>query len=478
MTKIPISVAKGDGIGPEIMETVLSILKEAGASIDVHEIEIGEKAYLKGEKTGISPKTWEIIKGTKALLKAPVTTPQGKGYKSVNVTIRTTLNLFANIRPCISYFPFIQTKHPHMDVVIIRENEEDLYCGIEYQLTDDVTEAVKIISKSASERIIRFAFEYARAYERKKVTCFTKDNILKISDGLFHQIFNEVAKQYPDIVSEHLIVDIGFAKLSDTPQDFDVIVLANLYGDILSDIAAQITGSIGLCGTANIGENWAMFEAIHGSAPDIARKDLANPSALLLASVLMLDFIGQKKTASIIYNAFLKTIETGVHTLDIFNEKTSKKKVGTQEFAKTIISHLGEQPDTLASVAYQKDQIISIPKSTPLVKYKRVLTGVDIYLYFSGLLDGFIDKVSHMNEGPLHLTLITNKGAKLWPNAPFEGSVSDQWRLRFLSKDDRAISEDLIIRLYQDFMRMRLEIVKTVHLYQINGKKGYSTFEG
>lgn len=478
MAKIPISIAKGDGIGPEIMNAVLSILKEAGAPIEAHEIEIGEKAYLKGEKTGIGAKAWEVIKGTKALLKAPITTPQGKGYKSVNVTLRSTLSLFANIRPCMSYFPFIQTKHPNMDVVIIRENEEDLYCGIEYQLTHDVTEAVKIISQSASERIIRFAFEYAKAYGRKKVTCFSKDNILKISDGLFHQIFDKIRKQYPDIVSEHLIVDIGFARLSDTPEDFDVIVLANLYGDILSDIAAQITGSIGLCGTANIGKDRAMFEAIHGSAPDISGQDLANPSGLLLASILMLRFIGQEKTASTIYNAFLKTIETGIHTSDIFDDKISKKKVGTKEFTQTILSHLGKKPDKLNPASYRENQMPPIPKVSFFSKGERALIGVDIYLYFPGRLAHFIDKVSHMNEGPLHLTLITNKGVKVWPNAFFDEDVSDQWRLRFLSKDDQTISEALIVRLYQDFLRIGLEVVKIIHLYQIDKKKGYSTFEG
>ncbi|MBI3900991.1 MAG: NADP-dependent isocitrate dehydrogenase, partial [Chlamydiia bacterium] len=262
--KIPIAVAEGDGIGPEIMSATLRVLQAAGAEVEIHPIEVGEKAYRKGFITGMDPKMWDVIRGTKAFLKAPITTPQGGGFKSLNVTIRTTLGLYANVRPCVSYFPFIDTKHPEMDVVIVRENEEDLYIGVEYQQSPDVASAIKLISRAGSEKIIRYAFEYARAYGRKKVTCLMKDNILKKSDGLFHKVFDEIAQQYPDLINDHWIVDIGAAKLADTPEVFDVVVMPNLYGDILSDVAAQIAGSVGLAGSANIGEKGAMFEAIHG----------------------------------------------------------------------------------------------------------------------------------------------------------------------------------------------------------------------
>src|SRR5213079_2088223 len=225
---------------------------------------------------------------------------------------------YANVRPCVSYHPFIETKHPGMDVVIVRENEEDLYAGIEYRQTDQVMQCLKIISRPGSERIVRYAFEYARRHNRKKVTCFTKDNIMKLTDGLFHKIFNEIAAEYPDIENEHWIVDIGAAKMADTPEAFDVIVLPNLYGDILSDIAAQVAGSVGLAGSANIGDKCAMFEAIHGSAPRRAGQNYANPSGLLLGAVLMLAHIKQSAIASKVHNAWLKTLEDGVHTKDIF----------------------------------------------------------------------------------------------------------------------------------------------------------------
>src|SRR6516164_1623188 len=239
VTKIPITVAFGDGIGPEIMAATLHIIETAGARIGIEEIEVGEKVYLAGNSAGIEPSAWESLRRTRVFLKAPITTPQGGGYKSLNVTTRTIFGLYANVRPCVSYYPFVETKHPTMDVVIIRENEEDLYTGIEYRQTHDMVESLKLISRPGSEKIVRYAFEYARSHNRKKVTCFMKDNIMKLTDGLFHKVFNEVGAEYPDLEKEHYILDIGSAFVAEKPEKFDVIVLPNLYGDILSDIAAQ-----------------------------------------------------------------------------------------------------------------------------------------------------------------------------------------------------------------------------------------------
>jgi len=316
MTRI--TVAKGDGIGPEIMDATLSILTAAGAKFAIDEIEIGEKVFLAGNTAGIAPASWDTIRTNKVFLKSPITTPQGGGYKSLNVSTRKFLGLYSNIRPCMSLHPFVKTKHPIMDILIVRENEEDLYAGIEHQQTDEVVQCLKLISRPGCEKIIRYAFEYAKQQNRKKVTCFTKDNIMKQTDGLFRKVFNEIAAEYPNIQNEHWIIDIGAAKLADTPEVFDVIVMPNLYGDILSDVAAQITGSVGLAGSANIGEECSMFEAIHGSAPDIAGKNIANPSGLLQGAIMMLNHIGQADVAEKIQNAWLKTIEDGTHTPDIF----------------------------------------------------------------------------------------------------------------------------------------------------------------
>ena len=307
----PITVAHGDGIGPEIMAAVLEILEAAGASLDIETIEIGEQVYLHGISSGIDAGAWESIRRTRVFLKAPITTPQGGGYKSLNVTTRMALGLYANVRPAVAYHPHVQSKHPGMDLVVIRENEEDLYAGIEHRQTADVMQSLKLISRPGSERIIRFAFDYARRNGRSKVTAFAKDNIMKLSDGLFHDVFDEVAVDYPEIEDEYWIVDIGAAKLADTPGAFDVVVLPNLYGDILSDVAAQIAGSVGMAGAANIGVGAAMFEAIHGSAPRRAGQNLANPSGLLNAAVLMLVHIGQSEVAARVQNAWLRTLEDG-----------------------------------------------------------------------------------------------------------------------------------------------------------------------
>src|SRR5881296_3426455 len=347
MPTVPITVAHGDGIGPEIMDATLHILKEGGARLDFEKIDIGEKVYLAGNTSGIDPSAWDSLRNTKVFLKAPITTPQGGGYKSLNVTVRKTLGLYANVRPCVSYHPFVETKHPGMNVVIVRENEEDLYAGIEHRQTDQVVQCLKLISRPGSEKIVRYAFEYARAHNRKKVTCFTKDNIMKLTDGLFHKVFNEIATEYPDIENETWIVDIGSAKLADTPNAFDVVVMPNLYGDILSDVAAQIAGSVGLAGSSNIGEHGAMFEAIHGSAPRRAGQNLANPSGLLLGGVMMLVHIDQPDVAERVHNAWLKTIEDGIHTYDVYDDAVSKQKVGTKEFAEAVVARMGQRPERL-----------------------------------------------------------------------------------------------------------------------------------
>src|SRR5438477_7623173 len=344
---VPITVAYGDGIGPEIMEANLRIIKAAGVRIDIEEIEVGEKVYLRGINAGIEPSAWESLRRTKVFLNAPNTNTQGGGYKSLNVTTRTTFGLYANVRPCVSYYPFVDTKHPTMDVVIIRENEEDLYTGIEYRQTNEMVESLKLISRPGSEKIVRYAFEYARSHNRKKVTCFMKDNIMKLTDGLFHRVFSEIANEYPDISNETWIVDIGSAKLADTPEAFDVIVLPNLYGDILFDVAAQLAGSVGLAGSANIGDRCAMFEAIHGSAPRRAGQNIANPSGLLLAAVMMLVHIDQPDVASLVHNAWLRTIEDGIHTYDIFVEGVSKQRAGTKEFADAVVARVDLQPQIL-----------------------------------------------------------------------------------------------------------------------------------
>lgn len=471
----PITVAYGDGIGPSIMEAVLRILNEAGAQIEVEEIEIGEKLYLSGHPTGIGEESWKSIENNKVFLKAPITTPQGGGYKSLNVTIRTSFGLYANVRPCSSYSPFIHTKHPDMDVIVVRENEEDLYTGIEYRQTPDVVHATKLISRSGSERIIRFAFEYAEQMGRKKVSCFTKDNILKLSDGLFHQTFEEIGELYPSIEKEHWIVDIGSAKLADTPEAFDVLVLPNLYGDILSDVTAQISGSVGLAGSANIGDHIAMFEAIHGSAPRLAGQDLANPSGLLFGALMMLHHIGQNEVAASIHNAWLKTIEEGIHTKDIYRETVSRKKVGTTEFTQELIKRLGQEPETLHPVSSKTRPRHHTPPHMGDTSRsgKRELVGVDIYVYSEKTPNEVAELLKQAETPSLKLTMMTNRGVHVWPNGRPETLLVDQYRARF-TNPAHSVSGELISSLTHRLSGLGVDVIKTENLYHFNDVPAYS----
>lgn len=478
MSKTSITVAYGDGIGPEIMEATLNILNAAGASIAPEVIEIGKNVYERGISSGIAPDAWESLRRTKIFFKAPIATPQGGGYKSLNVTARTTLGLFANVRPCRSYHPFVSTFHPDTDVVIIRENEEDLYTGIEYRQTREMVQSLKLISRPGSERIIRYAFEYASAYGRKKVTCFTKDNIMKMTDGLFHKIFDEIGEEYPEIEKDHKIIDIGSAILADAPGSLDVVATLNLYGDIVSDIAAQITGSVGLGGSANVGEEVAMFEAIHGSAPDIAGKDIANPSGLINAAVMMLAHIGQPATAEKIINAWIRTLEDGVHTGDIYREGKSMKKAGTLAFAEAVVERLGQKPETLNPVTFGRDAR-KFRKWSPRAgarEENKQLVGVDVFIDWSenGRDPQALGKrLEQLHPRDLTLRSITNRGANVYPEKAPETFCSDHWRCRFLA--DNPIHHRTITDLLNRLSSSGFDFIKTENLYTFNGQRGYSS---
>ena len=477
MTRI--TVAKGDGIGPEIMDATLEIILAAGAKLEIDEIEVGEKVYLAGNTSGIANESWDIIRKNKIFLKAPITTPQGGGYKSLNVTTRKFLGLYSNVRPCKSLHPFVKTKHPIMDIVIVRENEEDLYAGIEHQQTDEVVQCLKLISRPGCEKIVRYAFEYAKQQNRKKVTCFTTDNIMKQTDGLFHQVFDEIAKEYPQIENEHWIIDIGAAKMADTPEVFDVIVMPNLYGDVLSDVAAQITGSVGLAGSANIGEECSMFEAIHGSAPRRAGQNVANPSGLLQGAIMMLNHIGETAVAEKVQNAWLKTLEDGIHTYDIFKEGTSKQKVGTKEFAKAVIANLGKKPSILKPVTYANDAALNLPKYKRKPSANKELVGVDIFVHWNGTdPNELANKVKTIEGGGVSLSMITNRGIKVWPDGFKETFCTDHWRCRFKPKEGSEISKANIIELLKNAVNEKIDTIKTENLYAFDGKAGYSLGQG
>ena len=474
-----VTVAYGDGIGPEIMEATLRILDAAGANLRYDVIKIGQQLYEEGHTSGIAPEAWDTIRRNHVFLKAPITTPLGGGYKSLNVTIRKSLNLFANVRPTKAYTPFVASPHPDIDLVIIRENEEDLYAGIEHQQTSEVAQVLKLITRPGTERIVRYAFEYARAYERRKVTCMTKDNIMKHTDGLFHRVFDQVAAEYPDIESDHQIIDIGAARVAAQPDQFDVIVTLNLYGDILSDIAAQVAGSVGLAGSANIGSDVAMFEAVHGSAPDIAGQDVANPSGLLFGATQMLVHLGEAETAARIRNAWLATIESGIHTPDIYQPERSTERVGTEAFTQAVIDRLGETPQQLAPVHYQTGGI-SVGRPEPAPKQKE-LVGVDVFIDWTeadrdpNVIGEGLEKAA---PEAWRLKMITNRGVKVYPGGLPETFCTDHWRCRFLPDAGGATDFAQVLDLLWKLHDAGYDVIKTEHLYTFDGRRAYSLGQG
>ena len=310
-----ITLINGDGIGPEISDAVVKIITASGADIS-WDIQTAGADVIEKEGTPLPERVLNSIKENKVALKAPVTTPIGKGFRSVNVQLRKSLDLYANLRPCKN-LPNVKTKFENVDIVVVRENTEDLYAGIERQIDDDTAESIKLITRNASERICKFAFDYALKNGRKEVCVVTKANIMKLSDGLFLDSFRNISKNYPDINKREILVDNLCMQLVQNPSQFDVLVLPNLYGDIVSDLCAGLIGGLGVAQGANIGNGYAVFEPVHGSAPDIKGKNIANPTALLLSAIEMLKYIGQEKSALKIENALLKTFEANLFTRDL-----------------------------------------------------------------------------------------------------------------------------------------------------------------
>jgi len=473
-----IAVASGDGIGPEIMEATLRVLEAARAPLEVRTVRMGLDCWKEGVTSGIDPDAWDAIRSTGVLLKGPMSTPQGGGMKSLNVTLRKSLGLFANVRPVRSLAPWVRSNHPGMDLVVIRENEEDLYAGIEHRQTDDVVQCLKLVSRQGCERVIRYAFEYARTRSRRRLTCMTKDNIMKLTDGLFHRVFDEIADEYPEIESEHLIVDIGMARAAANPERFDVIVTPNLYGDILSDVVAEVSGSVGMAPSANIGHHAALFEAIHGSAPDLAGRDIANPSGLLLSAAKMLAHLGEGERAELVHNAWLRTIEDGVHTADVFQAGVSKSQVGTQAFARAVIERLGEGPRQLRPAVYPRERLRILDPMSP-VPARKDPVGTDVFVHARCLPEQLAQRLASCVPGEFRLQMITNRGVQVWPAGQPETFCTDHWRCRFmLTQPHREGFTGKVIALLDALSRGGIDWVKTEHLYTFDGVPGFSLGQG
>ena len=310
-----VTLIKGDGIGPEITDSVMKIINAAGVAID-WDIQTAGADLIETEGTPLPQRVLDSVKQNKIALKSPVTTPIGKGFRSVNVQLRKELDLYANLRPCYN-LPNVKTRYDKVDIVVVRENTEDLYAGIERQVDEDTAESIKIITRKASERIAKFAFDYAVKNNRKEVCVVTKANICKLSDGLFLECARKIAQQFPQIKFREILVDNCCMQLVQNPNQFDVLLLPNLYGDIVSDLCAGLIGGLGIAQGANIGENYAVFEPVHGSAPDIAGQDKANPTAMLMSAIEMLNYIGENEAGTRIRLALFDTLDAGIKTVDL-----------------------------------------------------------------------------------------------------------------------------------------------------------------
>ena len=487
MSTIKISVAQGDGIGPEIMDAVLKVFAAAKVTLDYEFIEMGKTYFEKGFSTGMTDEAKASVERNGILFKGPMETPKGKGMKSINVTARKVWSTFANRRHFKSLHgvdtPFSKAGIP-IDITIVRENIEDTYGGVEHMLTQDVAVSRRYISKAGSEQVHRFAFEMARKEGFKKVACGHKANIMKLTDGLFLESFYEVAKEYPEIKANDIIVDDLAMKLVVKPQDFQVVVLPNLQGDIISDLCAGLVGGLGFAPSANIGDQISIFEAVHGTAPDIAGKNIANPTSLLLSGLMMLRYLGMMKPASIIENALLFTLEQGIHTGD-FGDKNIPSK-NTSEFIDSIIANFGQSPKK--GKAKELENTASLFKAPALPKHQKMMAstltetehivGVDLFIESTSLATEIVELIKPKLRQGFKLVNISNRGTQVWPGGSTFTECVNQYCLRFevVRKDTHLEAVDMFA--FATVLSSKLTITSLELLKTLGDKKMYSLAQG
>lgn len=481
-----ITVIPGDGIGPECMAATLSVISASGASLEWETHLAGRKVFEKGINSGVAPETIESIKKTRIVLKAPLETPVGldpkglKNFKSANVTLRKLFETYGNIRPARE-LPGVPTpyKGRGIDILIVRENVEDLYAGIEYMQTPGVAQGIKLITRKGCEKIIRLAFELARSEGRQKIHCATKANIMKFTEGMLKRVFEEIAPEYPEIEAEHIIVDNCAHMLVKKPEMFDVIVSTNMNGDILSDLTSGLVGGLGFAPSANLGSEIAIFEAVHGTAPDIAGQDKANPTAMILSAVMMLRHIGQFESAEKIENATLLTLEEGKHlTGDIAASGT--KPASTTEFARAVIDNLGKRASSISPRRHKPLKMPAVSKAPALVvAQNRRVNGVDLFVESDQNAKSIASRIQELTStGQLKLDVISNRGAQVYPLTEGFTDCVDQWRLRFISRDngqdvtDAAIME-LVQKVAGEYRWINIE-----KLNEFDGTLGYTKSQG
>lgn len=480
-----IAVAKGDGIGPEIMDAVLGIFNSGKVPLEYEMVDMGKWVFDKGFSNGMTPEAQHTIEELGLLFKGPMETPKGKGVKSVNVTARKTWNTYANKR-------VFQTLHGvdtvfskagiPIDITIVRENIEDTYGGIEHMLTQDVALSRRFITRPGSLQVIKYAFEMAKKNGARRITCGHKANIMKLTDGLFLECFQEVAKEYPELKADDIIVDDLAMKLVVKPQDFDVVVLTNLQGDIISDLCAGLVGGLGFAPSANIGDHIAIFEAVHGTAPDITGKNIANPTALLLSGIAMLRHLGLMENAAIIENALLYTLEQGIHTGDFGDKNTPA--LNTTDFAQAIVSNFGKTPQHMARPLLPNMPVT--PTSFKLARnemmvteetQKEIIVGVDLFIESSEQPETIAKKCQRHAGVKFKLVNISNRGTQVWPTGSVYTNLVNQYNVRFESIDGSPLNQQDVLGLYVS-LSGDFKICSSELLNMWGDKKAYSLAQG
>ena len=481
--KHTVTLIPGDGIGPEVVAAACRVAEAAGANVEWERCDAGASVFKRGIASGVPADTMASIRRNRVALKGPLETPVGYGEKSANVTLRKLFELYGNLRP-VRELPGVVTPFSGrgIDLVVVRENIEDVYAGVEHMQTPGVAHCVKLATHKGCEKIIRLAFEVARAEGRTKVTCATKANIMKITEGMLKQAFERVAPEYPDITPEHILIDNCAHMLVRYPEQFQVIVTANMNGDILSDLTSGLVGGLGFAASANIGNDVMMFEAVHGSAPAIAGKNIANPTAMILSTVLMLRHIGEQRAADTVENAILFTLESGqAATADVHGEKS---KVGTAEFADIVIANLGKRPERAPAARDVRPMRLPHldPSPVSVTPATRRVIGTDVFIEWGGSAADLGHSLERLAEGtPLRLKMCSNRGVVVFPAT--EGGAPDRvdlTRCRFVLRD-AAPTADLTDAALLPFLTKLAAAHRWTHvekLHEFDGVPGYTKAQG
>ena len=484
MTQSPVSgkrlvtLIAGDGVGPEVVRAAQRVVEAAGAPVAWQGCEAGAEVFSRGLSSGVPHETIESIRQTRVVLKGPLETPVGFGEKSANVTLRKLFETYANVRP-VREFPGVPTPYSGrgVDLVVVRENVEDLYAGIEHMQTPGVAQCLKLISRKGCEKIVRLAFELAIAEGRGRVHCATKANIMKLTEGLLKRTFEDLAPEYPGIAAEHIIVDNCAHQLVKRPEQFEVIVTSNMNGDILSDLTSGLIGGLGFAASANLGSEVAIFEAVHGSAPKYAGKDVINPTVMILSAAMMLRHLGESDAAEAMESAVVVTLEDGVHTRDVPGDRAP---VSTTTFTDAVITNLGRRPASWRARDSKPLKLPQISSAPDFVKASsRRVVGVDVFVESARTAESLGKSLERLTaHAPLQLAMVSNRGTKVYRASGAMTDPIDHWRCRFVVRNPSATLEDRVLLALVDRIGERHRWMHIEKLNEFDGERGFTRAQG